>query len=280
MDRYHLHLVSDSTGETVISVARACLAQFETMKINEHFWNLVRSDRQLSLVLDEIETHRGLVLYTLLDEKLRMRLEAFCAERSLPCLSILDPVFTVLQGFFGVKTHQARPGRQHAMNAAYFNRVEAIDFAIAHDDGQAPERLRMADVILVGVSRTSKTPTCLYLANKGIKAANVPLVPDIPLPDTLFSPDLTALIVALTADSERLVDIRRTRLRSINQRPETDYVDSERVREEVLAARKLYTAQGWPMIDVTRRSIEETAAEILKLWKQRRPSGDLMELAE
>lgn len=268
---FHLHLVSDATGETIQSVARACLAQFEGVEPVEHFWNLVRTDRQLDLVIEQIADYRGLVVYTLVDEPLRRRLEDTCRQLGVPSVSVLDPVMETFSRFLSME-RQSRPGRQHMLDAAYFGRMAAMDFALAHDDGQAAAELHQADVILIGVSRTSKTPTCLYLANRGIKAANVPYVPGVKLPaqlDELRNP----LIVALTKDPDRLVQIRRSRLQELKEGEFTNYVDPEFVREEVKEARRFYARKGWPVINVSRRAIEETAAEILSLIGRRR-AGD------
>ncbi len=268
---FHLHLVSDATGETIHSVARACIAQFEGIQPVEHFWNLVRGDRQLDEVLQALYQNPGIVLYTLVDDHLRRRLQDACCELSVPCISILDPVISSLGHYLGLRS-QSRPGRQHALDAAYFSRMDAVNFALTHDDGQSTWDLHQADLILVGVSRTSKTPTCLYLANRGYNAANIPYVPGVPLPPEINQ--LTRpLFVGLTKDADQLVEIRRNRMRMLNQTEASDYVDPEAVRAEVLEARRLYNSRGWPVIDVTRRAIEETAAEIVGLLVRRRQRG-------
>lgn len=265
---FHLHLVSDATGETLITVARAAAAQYANVTPVEHVYPLVRSRSQLDRVLNEIEEFPGVVLYTLLDDELTTRLEAKCSDLSLPCRSILGPVLRVFESYLGAEsTH--RVGAQHTLNAEYFRRIDALNYAMMHDDGQQLDDLERADVVLVGVSRTSKTPTCQYLANRGIKAANYPLVPTTPPP-----PELLAikgpLVVGLTKDPERLVQLRRNRVRMLNQNEETEYTDLEQVKKEVAAARRLYSREGWPVIDVTRRSIEETAAAIMQLYQQHR----------
>jgi regulator of PEP synthase PpsR (kinase-PPPase family) len=262
-----MHLVSDATGETVISAARACVAQFDGVRPIEHFWNLVRTQRQLNLVMEGIREKPGIVIYTLVDRELRARIESACRELQLPCVPMLDPILKGLSAYLGLES-KAQPGRQHIMGEEYFSRLDAMDFALSQDDGQAPSKLAAAHVVLVGVSRTSKTPTCIYLANRGIKAANVPYVPGVPLPDILTSGQ-SPMVVGLTEDPDRLVSIRRNRLRMLNQTEETRYVEPEAVREEVNEARRFYTKMGWPVIDVTRRSIEETAAEIIKLLARR-----------
>jgi regulator of PEP synthase PpsR (kinase-PPPase family) len=264
----HVYLISDATGETVRSIARACAVQFENIEVVEHLWPMVRSRRALDIVLEDLGGRPGLVFYTMLSPDLLERLEAFCRERRIPHISVLQPFISLMAQHFG-QPAKALPGRQHALDAEYFQRIDAINFVLAHDDGQQPGSLDQAEVILVGVSRTSKTPTCIYLANRGIKAANVPVVPGLPLPEALFSRN-NGLVVGLTEDPARLVEIRKNRLRlQEGISGETDYTNFEKVREEVAEARKLFLRQGWPVIDVTRRSIEETAAAVLQLLGQR-----------
>jgi regulator of PEP synthase PpsR (kinase-PPPase family) len=267
--RFHLHLVSDSTGETVHSVARACLVQFEEAEAVEHIWSRVRTKMQMERVIHGIEANPGVVLFTLVDEGLRAVLQEGCQKLQMAAIPVLDPVLAVLASRLGRKS-RGLPGQQHLLDSDYFRRIDAMTFALAHDDGQSAWGLKDADVVLVGVSRTSKTPTCMYLANRGIKAANVPIVPGTPLPNELFS--LTGpLVVGLTNDPERLVQLRQNRLQLLHQehdRP-TEYTDTSAVREEVQKARRLFTERHWPVIDVTRRSIEETAAAILRLLARR-----------
>jgi regulator of PEP synthase PpsR (kinase-PPPase family) len=268
---HHLHLVSDATGETISSVARACLAQFEDADPVEHNWTLIRTGRQMEKVLEGIKEHPGLVLYTLVNEELRAALTEGCRRLQVTCIPVLDPVIGALGNFFG-RQSRGQPGRQHELDAEYFGRIDAMNFALAHDDGQSSWDYDDADVILVGVSRTSKTPTCIYLANRSIKAANVPIVPDFPIPPELLA-TRKPLIIGLTKDPTSLIQIRRNRLRLLSQDEETDYVDPDMVRREVIQARRLCSEHGWPIIDVTRRSIEETAATILQLLSQHR-NGD------
>ncbi|MCX7354022.1 MAG: kinase/pyrophosphorylase [Alphaproteobacteria bacterium] len=267
MKTFHLHLVSDSTGETVGNVARAALVQFEEVRTIEHLWSMVRTERQLDKVLGAIEAEPGIVMFTVLNDHLRTRLRAACERLDVPCIAVLDPVIRTLAMHFGMQGG-ARPGRQHALDSEYFHRIEAMNFVLTHDDGQSTHDLNQADVVLVGVSRTSKTPTCIYLANRGIKAANIPLVPGFPTPEELLKAD-RPLIVGLTNDPQRLVAIRRNRLRMIDHDAETEYVDFDAVKAEVEAARRLCAEHGWPVIDVTRRSIEETAAAIIQLHHER-----------
>jgi [pyruvate, water dikinase]-phosphate phosphotransferase / [pyruvate, water dikinase] kinase len=275
--RINLHLVSEATGETLNTLARATTAQFENTHIVVHRWSLIRTSFQLHRVLEGIEHEPGPVLSTLVDQALRGELETMCLRLNLPVVNVLDPVMNMLQEYIGeVAAH--RPGRQYVMNADYFKRIDAMHFVLQHDDGQAQPGLAEADVILVGVSRSSKTPTCFFLANRGIKAANVPLVPHAGLPDGLEGANCP--IIGLAIEAQALMDIRRNRLRLIGagaqggiRQSETDYVDEEAVKGELLWARRLCNRNGWPVIDVTRRSIEETAATVLQLmdaWHQRR----------
>lgn len=264
----HLYLVSDATGETVRSIARACAVQFEDIDVVEHLWPMVRSRRALETALEDLGHEPGIVFYSLLNHELAEHLEVFCRGRGVPCISVMEPFINLMARHFG-QAPKGLPGKQHVLDAEYFHRIEAMNFVMAHDDGQKQASLAEADVILVGVSRTSKTPTCIYLANRGVKAANVPMVPGIPLPPALFKP-CRALIVGLTEDPARLVEVRKNRMRIQNSAQTTsDYTDLDKVREEVADAKRLFARQGWPVIDVTRRSIEETAAAVLQLLSQR-----------
>lgn len=265
---FHLHLVSDSTGETLINVGRAAAAQYEGVSAIEHVYPLVRSGPQLERVISEIEAAPGLVLYTLVGQDLTQRLEDACRETGSPCLSVLQPVHALLQSYLGAET-TARPGAQHMLNAEYFKRIDAMNFTLAHDDGNLPDDLEEADVILIGVSRTSKTPTAIYLANRGLKTANYPLVPNMPVPDVLERAR-KPLMVGLLASPERIVQIRQNRLLSLKADDSSLYVDRSAVAEEVAACRRLCARHRWPTIDVTRRSIEETAAAILDLHREHR----------
>jgi hypothetical protein len=278
MNKFHLHLVSDATGETVQSVARACLVQFAEAEPQEHMWPLVRSPRQLDEVIDGIQTNPGFVLFTLVNDENRNRLVEACRKLQIPCLSVIDPIIAAFRGYLNAES-RGLPGRQHVLDEEYFSRIEAMEFALIHDDGQSAWSLDQADVVLIGVSRTSKTPTCMYLANRGVKAANIPVVPNVPLPQELF--DLEGpVIVGLNKDPRRLVQIRRNRLNMLQQDGETDYVNPEAVAEEVSYAHRLFTSQKWPVIDVSRRSIEETAAEISRLLVQEREIRKLVREAE
>ncbi|MDD4615594.1 MAG: kinase/pyrophosphorylase [Alphaproteobacteria bacterium] len=264
---YHIHLVSDSTGETIEAVARACLAQFEEVGVKKHYWSLIRSERLMKMVLEGIQDNYGLVLYTFVDKDLRFMLETYCHEHEVPCISILRPVLRGLISLFG-KQPAHNPGRQHTLDEKYFDRIDAMDFAIAQDDGHGEQKLADSDVIVIGVSRTSKTPTCMYLAGRGIRAANVPFVPGRAMPD--FEDMTKPLIVGLTKDVDNLIAIRRNRLKMLKEDRETAYTDPEIVREELQEARRYFARLGCPVIDVSRRSIEETAAEIMMLLSRKK----------
>lgn len=265
---FHLHMISDSTGETLITVARAVAAQYSNVSPVEHVYPLIRSQKQLDRVLAEIEEAPGIVLFTLLEKDLVERLEAKCQEINIPSLSIIGPVMQLFQAYLGTETSR-RVGAQHTLNAEYFKRIDALNYSMMHDDGQHVEGLEEADVVLVGVSRTSKTPTSIYLANRGVRTANVPLVPGIPIPpqlEVLKKP----LVVSLHATPERLIQIRQNRLLGIGAKSGDDsYIDRQSVTEEVTFSRKLSAKYDWPLLDVTRRSIEETAAAIMKLLADR-----------
>ncbi len=266
--RLHLHLLSDSTGETLENIAKAALAQFDDVETVRHFWPMVRTEAHLERILQEIAQNPGLVVYTLVNPATRRILETRCGALGLPAVAPLDPVSDALSAMLGQQA-KARPGRQHALDAAYFARVDAIQWTIAHDDGIAWEEWEEADIVLAGVSRSSKTPTSIYLANRGYKTANIPIVVESPPPTTLYALR-KPLVVGLTTSADRLIQVRRNRLLSLNQMPDTPYVEEQAVAREIAFARRMFADHGWPVIDVTRRSIEETAAAIVSLVNQRR----------
>ncbi|MFZ4689452.1 MAG: pyruvate, water dikinase regulatory protein [Polymorphobacter sp.] len=266
-NKLHLHLVSDSTGETLETVAKAGLARFEGVEAIKHFWPMVRSEGHLDRVIEEIARRPGLVIYTLVDGGVRERLELRCRTLGLPIVSPLDPTISALSELLG-QVATRRPGRQHVMDAAYFQRVDAINYTMVHDDGAGHDDWEEADIVLAGVSRTSKTPTSIYLANRGYKTANIPVVPQSPPPTSLFAL-ARPLVVGLTTAADRLVMIRRNRLLTLGQSPDTDYVDTTVVEAEIAYARRLFADHDIPVIDVTRRSIEETAAAIINLVQAR-----------
>ncbi|PHR63131.1 MAG: phosphoenolpyruvate synthase regulatory protein [Robiginitomaculum sp.] len=263
----HVHLVSDSTGETLAGVMKATCAQFSNLIPIEHMHTMVRSERQMDQVLASMERAPGLVMFTMVSMSLRDHLLEWCARNSVPCMDVLDPLLKTMSQYLGTPIiHET--GAQHARDDSYYRRIDALNYATTNDDGQLGSRLDNADVILLGVSRTSKTPTCVYLANRGVKAANIPVVPGLPLPDELQRKN-GPLVIGLTVSPKRLVQIRRNRLLSLNEEHTTSYIDEAEVRKEVVNAKRLYARHHWPVIDVTRRSIEETAAKILSLLQER-----------
>lgn len=264
---FHVHLISDATGETLHSVAKAALAQFEGLVVQQHFYTLVRSDRQLQRAMDQIREHPGVVLFTVVNSRLRAELVAQCSLLDVPNYDVMDGPVSLLQRFFNVETSE-RMGGQHDVDQKYLQRMESLNYCIEHDDGSNLD-LGSSEVILVGASRTSKTPTCVYLAIRGVRAANVPLVLGLEPPSQLLTFS-KPLIVGLWVSPERLVQIRKNRLNTMGVENDTDYVDLEKVRAEVMTTRRMYDRYGWPSIDVTRRSIEETAAHIINLLSERR----------
>lgn len=272
MPRLHLHLLSDSTGETLEMLAKAALAQFEGSEVVRHFWPMVRSQQHLDRIMGEIGSNPGLVFFTLANSEIRIKLEERCRVLGLPVVPVLDAAVEALEAALG-QPPKARSGSQHTMDAAYFARVDAIHYTIAHDDGVGWENWEEADIVLAGVSRSSKTPTSIYLANRGYKVANVPVVVESPPPPALYGLK-HPLVIGLTTAPERLVQVRRNRLLVLGQAPETDYVDNERVTNEVQYARRMFADNDWPVIDVTRRSIEETAAAIINLYNEFLVAGE------
>jgi regulator of PEP synthase PpsR (kinase-PPPase family) len=261
---FHLHLISDSTGETLISAGRAACAQFRSSMAIEHVYPLIRNKRQLMPVLQAIDEKPGIVLYTIVDRDLADHIEQRCREIAVPSVNLLEPVLATFQAYLGTRTRR-RVGAQHALNAEYFRRIEALNYAMDHDDGQMPETYDEADVVIIGISRTSKTPTSIYLANRGVKAANIPIVPGVQLPESLLAAT-KPLIVGLIATTDRISQVRENReLGSTAGFDRSHYTDRANINEELKYARALCARHQWPIIDVTRRSIEETAAAIVAL---------------
>ncbi len=269
--KFFIHLVSDATGTTLLGLSRAVLAQFEGIDPNQKFWPLIRTERQLERVIRRISDNPGPVIFTFVNEKMRARLTEKCEELGVPCVAVLDPIIHSLSSYLGEHA-KGVPGLQHTMDDAYFKRVSAVDFAMRFDDGRSLKGLKEADIILVGVSRTSKTPTSIFLARRGIKAANIPLVPGVEVPDEHFRLK-KPLYVGLTASPERLKHLRHTRLKTDKNDAaafaQNTYLDEEQIENETRKARRLFSSHGWPVIDVTKRSIEETAAEIMTLLQNR-----------
>lgn len=261
---FHLHLISDATGETLLAAGRAAAAQYTNARSIEHMYPLIRTEKQLQKVLEGIDAEPGIVLYTVVDKKLAKLIDEACSQMGVPCVSVLEPVLTTFQSYLGAPAHR-RASAQHVLDADYFRRIDALNFTLEHDDGQLPIDINEADIILVGISRTSKTPTSIYLANRGIKTANIPLVLGIPLPEALLQAT-KPLIVGLVATAERISHIRQNRLLGSSPGLDTGiYTDRVNISQELAYARNLCARYNWPIIDVTRRSIEETAAAILAL---------------
>jgi hypothetical protein len=266
---FHLHLVSDSTGETLTTIAKAAAVQYAEARAIEHVYPLIRNRKQIDRVLQEIQSAPGIVLYTIVNKELTVELERRCKELGLPCLYVLDPIMKLFESYLGTASTPIVAG-QHVLDQEYFRRIDALNFTMMHDDGKLPADLNEADIVLLGISRTSKTPTSIYLAQRGYKTTNLPLVPAIALPDSLTQPH-SAFIVCLVASAERIAEIRRNRVRLMSDRNLETYVDLKEIQAEIAYTRRLAARHGWPVIDVTRRSVEETAASIIKLyhdWKE------------
>lgn len=267
-NHFHLHLISDSTGETLLSAARAVSVQYENASAIEHISSMIVSKKQIENVLVDIDREPGIVLYTMADEALAHHIETRCGEMGVPAINLLKPVIDVFQSYLGQQS-SGKSGAQHILNTRYFERMEALNFAMAHDDGHLPENLEDADIVLLGISRTSKTPTAIYLAQRGIRVTNIPLNPEQPLSLKVNSKNCP-LIVALIASPDRIVHLRRNRILSYEgELLENNYIDRASITEEITYTRKLCKDNNWPMIDVSKRSIEETAAEIMTLYSDR-----------
>lgn len=267
---FHLYMISDATGETLNAISRSITVQFPSIQPVEHLYSLIRTPEQMSRVLRDIEAAPGIVLFTLVDGDLRQQLEQASQNLNVPAIPVLDPALTALRSYLGAESIP-KIGGQHRTNKSYFKRIEAVTYSLSHDDGNLTDELNDADIVLIGVSRTSKTPTSIYLANRGLKAANVPLVNNIPLPDILFRLK-KPLIVCLIASVDYLVQIRKTRLNSLNASQESDYIDKAEIIAEIRTSREIAAINDWQVIDVTRRSIEETAASILNLYNEHHDS--------
>jgi [pyruvate, water dikinase]-phosphate phosphotransferase / [pyruvate, water dikinase] kinase len=265
---YHLHLVSDATGETLTTIAKAASVQYANVRPIEHVHPLVRTRRQLDRVLKEIEQAPGIVLYTVVNAELGALVEKRCSELKVPCLAVLQPIMKVFEAYIGAPQTPTVAG-QHVLDADYFRRIDALNFTMRHDDGLLPEDLNEADIVILGISRTSKTPTSIYLAQRGYKTTNVPIVPSVDLPAAL-STEHTAFVVCLVAQADRIAEVRRNRAMVLGDRNLDTYVDRDAILVEISHSRRICSRHGWPVIDVTRRSVEETAATIIKLLHDRR----------
>ncbi|HEY8300033.1 MAG TPA: pyruvate, water dikinase regulatory protein [Methyloceanibacter sp.] len=264
---FHLHMISDATGETLITIAKAVRVQYAQVRAIEHLHPLVRSRRELERVVKDVEAAPGIVLYTLFNRELADELEKSCKQLNIPCVPALKPILQVFESYLGTPSTPTIAG-QHVLDADYFRRIDALNFTMLHDDGHLPENLSEADMVLVGISRTSKTPTSIYLANRGFKTANFPLVPGGELPPQLEAPGST-FVVGLVASAVRIAQVRQNRVIEHAHHHLEDYVDRETIAAEIAQTRALCARHGWPIIDVTRRSIEETAAAIIRLYHNR-----------
>jgi hypothetical protein len=261
----NIHLISDSTGETLSSVSRAVLSQFEDVDSNDFIWPLIRTQAQIERVKESITKNPGIVLYTILEDDLIENLKNHCQQLKIPCIPVLSRIISEFSNYLGCDISHTI-GRQHLLDSEYFSRVEAINYTITHDDGQSTWDLYDANIVIIGVSRTSKSPTSVYLSCRGYKTANIPFVDIKTMPTNIY--DLkTPLIVGLIINPEKLMQIRQTRLVSIGQDSKTDYIDIESIKAEIAESRKLFAKLNCPVIDVTKRSVEETAAKIIQLYQ-------------
>lgn len=270
-------MVSDATGDTVVHLTRACLAQFEDVEIVEHLWILMRTEKQIDDIVESLDLFPGAVVFTLVDPVLQERLKKGCAQKKVPCVAVLDPVINLLTLQLG-KQSRNLPGKQYVIDDNYFSKIDAIDFALFHDDGQGLDTIHEADVVLVGISRTSKTPTCLYLAQHGVKAANYPLVPGNDLPPQIMNAE-GPVFVGLTENADRILAIRKHRMHTMEGNQEADYVNPEKIDDELRWAKRIFAKKEWPSLDVTNRSIEETSAAVLKILVKRKMKKEKLDQA-
>jgi regulator of PEP synthase PpsR (kinase-PPPase family) len=262
---YQIYLISDSTGETLDRVFLAIKAQFKNIEYDVKSYFFTRTENQVEKIIEEAKKNKNpIILYTIVDNNLAKFLANRSDEKKIPCFGVLG---NLILSFSKLLNQQAShvPSGQHALNEEYYERIEAIQFTMNHDDGNMIEELDKSDLILLGVSRTSKTPTSIYLANKGFKTSNIPLVNEKSIPESLRQNPKLACVVGLTTEAERLVDIRKNRMMTLRERENTSYTDIKKIKEEVAEAKKTFTKYKWPTIDVTRKSVEETAASIIKI---------------
>ena len=265
INTYDIYLISDSTGETLERIFLAIKAQFKNFKYKTHFYSFTRTENQISKILEVSQKNNNvIVLYTIVDNKLARHLSNECSLKNIPCFGILGDLIISFSKLLDQKALNV-PSRQHIMDDEYYKKIEAIQFTMNHDDGNSVDDIEKSDIILLGVSRTSKTPTSIYLANKGMKISNIPLVNENSVPDTLKKNPQKKCVVGLTAEPDRLVDLRKNRMQSIKDNESTEYTNLDTVQKEMEDARKLFQKYKWPSIDVTRKSVEETAASVLKI---------------
>ena len=265
INTYDIYLISDSTGETLERIFLAIKAQFKNFKYKTHFYSFTRTENQISKILEvSQEKNNVIVLYTIVDNKLARHLSNECSLKNIPCFGILGDLIISFSKLLDQKALNV-PSRQHIMDDEYYKKIEAIQFTMNHDDGNSVDDIEKSDIINLGVSRTSKTPTSIYLANKGMKISNIPLVNENSVPDILKKNPQKKCVVGLTAEPDRLVDLRKNRMQSIKDNESTEYTNLDIVQKEMEDARKLFQKYKWPSIDVTRKSVEETAASVLKI---------------
>ena len=262
---YQIYLISDSTGETLERIFLALKAQFKNINYKIHSYSFTRTENQILTILNEAETNNNsIILYTIVDNNLAKYLANTSGDKKIPCFGVLGNLILNFSKILNQKASH-EPSGQHILNEEYYDRIEAIQFTMNHDDGNLLNEIDKSDIILVGVSRTSKTPTSIYLANKGFKTSNIPLVNENSLPDELKKNPQFTCVVGLSTEPERLADLRKNRMNSLKEKDNTEYTNLEDIRDEVLKAKKTFQKYKWPVIDVTRKSVEETAASIIKI---------------
>ena len=262
---YQIYLISDSTGETLDRIFLALKAQFLNIEYKVHSYSFTRTENQILRILESAKKNpNSIILYTIVDNSLAKYLANVSEDKNIPCFGVLGNLILNFSKILNQKaTHE--PSGQHILNEEYYERIEAIQFTMNHDDGNLINEVDKSDIILVGVSRTSKTPTSIYLANKGFKTSNIPLVNENSLPETLKKNPKMACVVGLSTEPERLADLRKNRMNSLKETENILYTDLENIKKEVLEAKKTFQKYKWPLIDVTRKSVEETAASIIKI---------------
>ena len=262
---YQIYLISDSTGETLDRIFLALKAQFKNIEYKVHSYSFTRTENQIFKILEDAKkNNNSVILYTIVDNNLAKYLANISTDKKIPCFGVLGNLILNFSKILNQKASH-EPSGQHVLNEEYYERIEAIQFTMNHDDGNLPDEIEKSDIILVGVSRTSKTPTAIYLANKGFKTSNIPLVNENSLPEKLRSNPQMTCVIGLNTEPERLADIRKNRMNSLKETENKSYTDLENIRKEVVNAKKTFQKYKWPSIDVTRKSVEETAASIIKM---------------
>ncbi len=269
---HQVYLISDSTGETLDRIFMALKAQFNNFDYDLNQFSFTRTENQISSILDDAKKQESpIILYTVVNSKLAKFLAEEASKKNIPCFGVLGDLILNFSKILNEKaTHQ--PSAQHVLDENYYKRIEAIQFTMNHDDGNNTENILESDIILIGVSRTSKTPTSIYLANKGLKTSNIPLVNDMSIPNDIVK-SKTLCVIGLITEAERLYDIRRNRLNSLKENEASDYTNLEKIRIEVEQSKKIFKKNKWPTIDVTRKSVEETAASIIKIFEIQNKNG-------